>query len=277
MNKKQKQLSIASGIVAVIVLLVAVVIIKGWYPAAIVGFGMISADYWKQGQEIAQKLDPSLASSTISDQLIKIKEEQLLAQQVDVAAELKFDTTGKDLEYKDLLVKYFNSDIGLFVEFVVKPQAYDAALRIKYNSDFQANVDAYKRAQDILAQIKNGKSFDDLAKTLSDDKITGQLGGDLGFAASGQILPELEKIMVNAKVGEVYPEIVVSRLGYNILYPVETAEKDGPPRVDSSGTSDTRVEAGQKIWHVKNILVKTTGFEEWLNMQLKSIWVWRIK
>lgn len=259
MNKRQKKIATAVVIVITIVIILAAIFFNGWYPAAIVGSGMIRADYWKQGHALAQKFDPTLAASTISGQLIKTKEEQLLAKQADIATELKFDITGKDSEYKDLLAKYFNSDAKLFIEFVVKPQAYDAALRVKYNSDFNANADAYKRAQDILIQIKNGKLFDDLAKTESDDKITGQLGGDLGFAASGQILPELEKVMTSAKVGEVYPDIVVSRLGYNILYPVETAEKDG-----------------QKIWHVKNILVKTMGFEEWLAEQLKKFAVWYI-
>lgn len=245
-------------IVLIIAVALAIVIFKGWYPAAIVGSGMIRADYWNQGHEIAQKLDPSLAASTISDGLVKTKEEQQLARSADIAAELKFDTAGKDSEYKDLLTRYFNSDQRLFVEFVVKPQAYDAALRIQYNFDFNANGAAYGRAQDILFQIKSGKTFDDLAKTESDDKITGQLGGDLGFVAPGQILPELEKIIMPAKVGEIYPNIVVSRLGYNILYPVETAEQNG-----------------QTVWHVKYILVKTPGFEEWLSQQLKKFTVWQ--
>ena len=84
--------------------------------------------------------------------------------------------------------------------------------------------------------------------------------GDLGFVLPGKLIPELSKVVVQAKIGEVYPNLVISRSGYNILYPVETAEK-----------------SWAKLWHVKYILIKTTGFEDWLQPQLDQIFVWRIK
>jgi parvulin-like peptidyl-prolyl isomerase len=216
---------------------------------------------------LAQKLDPKISFEKISAQLVKAKEEQQLLWSLKafydsptLTEELKFYKTDNDQEYKDLIDKYFNSDNKLFSEFVIKPEVTDALLRIKYNSDFYANQDAYNRAQDILNKIKSGQSFEDLAKTSSDDKVSGQLGGDLGFVASGQILPELETAMINAKLGEADPNMVISRLGYHILYPVETGTRDG-----------------QKVWHIKHILVKTSGFDSWLNLMLKQFWVWHIK
>jgi parvulin-like peptidyl-prolyl isomerase len=141
----------------------------------------------------------------------------------------------------------------------VKPQAYDALLRIKYNSDFAANNDAYNRAENIFSKLDNGQTFEELAKTISDDKVSGQLGGDLGFVTESQILPELAKVLKTVTVGEIKKQLVVSRLGYHVIYPVETSQRDG-----------------QKVWHLKHILVQTKGYEEWVKDELTTIQVWHI-
>lgn len=240
---------------------------KNFYPQVLVGRDLVSIAYWDQAQLLAKKLDVFADAQQVSDQLVKIKKERQLLDNLkvsysspNIADELKFYKTGKSQDYQNLIDKYFNSNENLFTEFVVRPRVYDALLRMKYNSDFKANAVAYNRAQNILDQLKSGKSFEEMAKSESDDKITGQLGGDLGFVASGEILPELEKAIVTAQFGQVDSKIVISRLGYHIIYPVETAEKDGI-----------------KTWRVKHILVKTSGFDNWLNPMLNKFWVWRIK
>jgi parvulin-like peptidyl-prolyl isomerase len=262
MTKKRTKIFTATGITIVVVGLLILIFIKGYFPVAVINTGFISRAYQIQARDLAKKLQPNLTNQALLDQLIKVKKEQQLVagDNALLMSELKFDVTGKNEEYQKLLQTYFNSEEKLFAEFVVKPQLYDALLRIKYNSDLNLNASAYARAQDILKQIKSGASFDSLAKTESDDKITGQLGGDLGFVSSGQILPEVEQVLVQAKFGEVISNIVISRAGYNILYPVETAQKDG-----------------QTTWHMKYILVKTTGFEQWLSQELNKFFVWRIK
>ncbi|MEJ0021164.1 MAG: peptidylprolyl isomerase [Candidatus Doudnabacteria bacterium] len=243
------------------------VLFKNLYPQVIIGSGQISVAYWDQAHIIAQRLDTNASAQKVSDQLVKVKEESLLLDSLKVSYsspnqndELNFYKTGKEQQYKNLLEKDFNSNENLFTQFVVKPEVYDALLRMKYNSDFTANADAYAKAASILTQIKNGQSFDQLAKTESDDKVTGQLGGDLGFVSRGQLLPELEKAVMNASLGQVDPNIVVSRLGYHIIYPVESADINGV-----------------KNWHVKHIFVETKGFDNWLNPKLKGFWVWHIK
>lgn len=255
-----------AGIIIVIVGFLVWIFVTKQYPVVIVGTGYISQSYQNQARDLSHGLDPKLTNSAVADQLVKTKKEQQLVAKLKIsfdnsviADELKFDITSKSEEYQNLLQKYFNSDENLFTEFIVRPQAYEALLRIKYNSDFDLNSSPYNQAQNILNQIKLGSSFESVVKTESDDQITGQLGGDLGFVLPGQILPELEKVLTQAKVGEVYPNIIVSRTGYNILYPVETAEK-----------------SGAKLWHVKYILIKTTGFEDWLDPQLKQFVVWRL-
>lgn len=50
-------------------------------------------------------------------------------------------------------------------------------------------------AQDIKARIEAGEAFEDLAKELSDDVGSAQLGGSLGSIAPGAMVPEFEEVV----------------------------------------------------------------------------------
>jgi len=251
----------------VLVLGVLTIIFTHSYPAVFVGMGMISQKNWNDAHRIALKLDPNSSNDQVSKQLIKTKEEQQLISSLrinyaspNIDSEYKFYTTDNKSKFDELLRNYFNHDSDQFKEFVIKPEVYDALLHMKYNYDNISHSAAYSKAKDLLSKINDGASFDDLAKSESDDKVSGQLGGDLGFVAQGQILPELEQVVMKAQVGQVKNDVVVSRLGYHLVYPVEIAEKDG-----------------RKLWHVKQILIKTTGFDDWLNPMLSHFLVWRFR
>ena len=252
---------------AIVLFDVVIIFVFQLYPAAIVGTSFISNSLWNLNAKIIKNLNPNLSEQQLSDQLIKAAKEWQLVNNLKInydssifGDELKYDTQDKLPEYDNILKNYFFSDPNLFREFVIKPQVYDVLLRIKYNSDFIANDAAYKRAAALLIQLDNGKTFEKLAKSESDDKASGQLGGDLGFVTQGQILPELEQAVMNSTIGEVNRQIVISRFGYHIIYPVETGDKDG-----------------EKVWHVKQIFIQTSGYDNWLNSKLGGIFVWRIK
>ncbi len=238
------------------------------YPAALVGSGMISIYDWNEYRQVALTNEASEADTVKAyEQLIRAKKETHVARKLrvsfdgeDVDRELNYYKFSNQPDYNQVLDEYFNGQESLFVKYFVLPQVHDSRLRMKFNQDLSANLNNYNRSQNLLNKIKQGQKFEDLAKTDSDDKLTGQLGGDLGFAPLGSFLPELQMEIQNNKLGEPVPHLVTSRLGYHIVYPVETAEKDG-----------------QKLWHVKHILVSNTAYEQWLNPQLKNVWVWQIK
>lgn len=241
--------------------------LKKIYPAAFIGLDDISVYDWEQGQMLARKFDPAADKNKIGAEMVRNAEKAQLVRSLkigfvsdDYLRELNFELADKDEQLQKLLKDYFQDDRQLFEKYVTVPQFYDALLRIKYNSDTNANYNAYVKAKDILDRIKNGKSFEDAAKESSDDKFSGQIGGDLGFVKEDQVLPELMAAVKKEKLGEVSRDIVTTRIGYQIIFPVETADKDGV-----------------KLWHVKHILVSTSGYQTWLDTQLRRFLVWRIK
>jgi peptidyl-prolyl cis-trans isomerase C len=72
-----------------------------------------------------------------------------------------------------------------------------------------------KTAQEILAKLKSGGSFEELAKKHSMDSA-GAKGGDLGWFGKGSMLPEFEKAAFGLKEGEL-SGIVKTKFGFHII------------------------------------------------------------
>ncbi|HXC93098.1 MAG TPA: peptidylprolyl isomerase [Geobacteraceae bacterium] len=76
-------------------------------------------------------------------------------------------------------------------------------------------VKSDKEANDVLAQLKAGGNFEELAKKLSTDGAAAK-GGDLGWFSKGSMIPEFEKVAFAMKEGET-SGIVKTKFGYHII------------------------------------------------------------
>src|SRR5579862_3750869 len=72
------------------------------------------------------------------------------------------------------------------------------------------------KADDILKQLKNGADFAELAKKDSDDKGSGEKGGDLDWIVKGQMDPQFEAAAFALKPKELSP-VVTTTFGYHII------------------------------------------------------------
>ncbi len=73
-----------------------------------------------------------------------------------------------------------------------------------------------KMADETLKKLKDGASFEEMAKEVSDDKASGNNGGDLGQFSTGTMVPEFESALDKLKPGEL-SEPVLSPFGYHII------------------------------------------------------------
>jgi len=76
-------------------------------------------------------------------------------------------------------------------------------------------VESEKEAQDILAKINSGESFEKLAKIKSKCP-SGRKGGDLGWFGKGMMVKEFEDASFSAKDGDVVGP-VKTQFGYHII------------------------------------------------------------
>jgi peptidyl-prolyl cis-trans isomerase SurA len=92
----------------------------------------------------------------------------------------------------------------------------------------EAEITAAKaKAEDLLAQIRKGASFEDTAKKNSDGPTAAQ-GGDLGYFKRGALAKELEDKTFAMKPGDV-SDVIRTKQGFVILRVVEHQLAGVPP------------------------------------------------
>lgn len=80
----------------------------------------------------------------------------------------------------------------------------------------QLKADKKKQAEDILLQLRSGKSFAELAKQYSNDSGSAAKGGDLGWVAKGMMVPAFEQALFALNKNAI-SDIVTSEFGYHII------------------------------------------------------------
>ena len=127
----------------------------------------------------------------------------------------------------------------LFAQFQEAHPVTDAEIQAEYDKfkaqsnpvEYRAShilVETDDQAKALIAQIKAGGSFEELAKKQSKDSGSGANGGDLGFANPVAYVPEFSQAMVKLKKGEMTDTPVKSQFGYHIILLVETRESTPP-------------------------------------------------
>lgn len=81
-------------------------------------------------------------------------------------------------------------------------------------------------AKEVFRRLREGGDFAGLAKVYSDGPGA-EDGGMMGYVKKGDLLPEIEKVVFNLKVGQV-SDVVQTSLGYHILKVEEKKEAKSP-------------------------------------------------
>ena len=116
----------------------------------------------------------------------------------------------------------------LFADFQKKNPVTDAEIKAEYDKFAAANggkeyrashilVEKEDEAKALIADIKKGAKFEDLAKKASKDPGSGANGGDLDWAAAGSYVPEFSDAMVKLSKGQMTDAPVKSQFGFHII------------------------------------------------------------
>ena len=127
----------------------------------------------------------------------------------------------------------------LFADEQKKNPVTDADMKAEYDKFVAANggkeyrarhilVEKEEQAKAILASLKKGAKFEDLAKKQSKDPGSGANGGDLDWAAPGNFVKEFSDAMVALKKGQYTDTPVKSQFGYHIIRLDDTREAQLP-------------------------------------------------
>lgn len=89
-------------------------------------------------------------------------------------------------------------------------------LVIATTSSKQALDRARVRAESLLAEIRRGADFEQVARRESQDSASAAQGGDLGWNRRGELVPQFEQMMFALAPGRVSP-VVETKYGYHVI------------------------------------------------------------
>jgi peptidyl-prolyl cis-trans isomerase SurA len=114
-------------------------------------------------------------------------------------------------------------------ERVVVKQTHARHILIKPNELTSPN-DARIRLEQLKLRLAGGESFEELARSHSDDRGSAMSGGDLEWVSPGDFVPEFEEIMDELGLGEV-SEPFETQFGIHLLQVLERRDYDGTEEV----------------------------------------------
>ena len=185
----------------------------------------------QQAQRAGQQISPEMAGMA-KDEVVK---REIFAQEAEkrgIAAQPDYKAQ-MELARQSILIR------ELFEDFKKKSPVTDAEAKAEYDkfkaqstgTEYRARhilVEGEEDAKALIAQIKGGAKFEDLAKAKSKDPGSGENGGDLDFAKPESYVPEFGAAMSKLKKGEMTDAPVKTQFGWHIIKLEDTRDAQFP-------------------------------------------------
>ena len=199
----------------------------------------------QQAERSGQKVPPEMMGRARDEVVMR----EIFAQE----AERRALQTSADYQSKVALARQSILIGELFEDFRKKNTVSDGDAQVEYDKfkaqssgvEYRARhilVEKEDEAKTLIAQLKAGGKFDELAKKHSKDPGSGEKGGDLDFAKPDSYVPEFGKAMAALKKGEMTQEPVKTQFGYHIIRLDDTREASFPGYDEVKGQIKQRLE-----------------------------------
>ena len=170
----------------------------------------------RSGRPVTPEMQGQLRDEVIAREIF-IQEAQ--KQGLDTTDDYK---TQMELARQTILIR------ELFANYQKANPTTDADLKAEYDRFAAANggkeyrarhilVEKEDEAKAIIAQLKKGGKFDEIAKKSSKDPGSGAKGGDLDWASAGNFVAEFSDAMTKLTKGKMTETAVKTQFGYHII------------------------------------------------------------
>lgn len=156
-----------------------------------------------------------------------------------------------------------NNNISKVIGITQMPDSVQSRhILIRYQGSFRASdaitrskEDAKAMADSIAGVLKRNKNkFEDLAKTLSDDKSNSDTGGDLGYSGPGKMTKDFNDFIFDNKTGTL--GVVETEFGFHV---VEVQEQKNKQKAMKFATISKEIEASEKT--LNEVFANASRFE----------------
>ena len=190
----------------------------------------LAAQLERSGRPVSPEMEQQLREEVIVREIFM---QEAQSKGMDASEEFK---TQMELARQSLLIR------ELFASFQKKNPVTDAEIKAEYDKFVAANggkeykarhilVEKEDEAKALIADIKKGAKFEDLAKKASKDPGSGANGGDLDWANAASYVPEFSNAMVKLEKGQMTDAPVKSQFGFHIIR-VDDVREAQLPKLD---------------------------------------------
>ena len=170
----------------------------------------------KSGRPVTPEMEGQLREEVIAREVfMQEAEKQGIATSDEFKAQM-------ELARQTLMIR------ELFANYQKANPVTDADLKAEYDKFAAANggkeykarhilVEKEADAQAIIASLKKGGKFEDIAKKQSKDPGSGSKGGDLDWANPSSYVPEFTEALLKLKKGQTTETPVKSQFGYHVI------------------------------------------------------------
>ena len=170
----------------------------------------------KSGRPVTPEIEGQLREEVIAREVfMQEAEKQGIATSDEFKAQM-------ELARQTLMIR------ELFANYQKANPVTDADLKAEYDKFAAANggkeykarhilVEKEADAQAIIASLKKGAKFEDIAKKQSKDPGSGSKGGDLDWANPSSYVPEFTEALLKLKKGQTTDTPVKSQFGYHVI------------------------------------------------------------
>jgi len=170
----------------------------------------------RSGQPVTPELEGQLREEVIAREVFMQEAEKLgLSTSEDFKVQM-------ELARQTILIR------ELFADYQKKNPVTDADLKAEYDKFVAANggkeykarhilVEKEAEAKAVIASLKKGGKFEDIAKKQSKDAGSGANGGDLDWANPSSYVPEFTEALLKLNKGQTTDTPVKSQFGYHVI------------------------------------------------------------
>jgi len=176
----------------------------------------LSQQVARSGRQVTPEMQQQIKDEVIAREIFM---QEAQRQSLDTTADFK---NQMELARQAILIR------ELFANYEKANPVTDAEIQAEYDKFAAANagkeyrarhilVEKESEAQAIIAQLKKGGKFEDIAKKSSKDPGSGARGGDLDWAPAGNYVAEFATALTALNKGQLTDTPVRSQFGYHVI------------------------------------------------------------
>lgn len=176
----------------------------------------LAAQLAKSGRPVGAEMEGQLKEEVIAREVFM---QEAQKRGLDASDDFK---SQMELARQTLLIR------ELFADQQKKNPVSDAEIQAEYDKFVSANggkeyrarhilVEKEDEAKSIIASLKKGGKFEDIAKKQSKDPGSGANGGDLDWANASSYVPEFSQALIKLNKGQTTDAPVKSQFGWHVI------------------------------------------------------------